>query len=89
MQAAIAALRLAYEQPDTRKRLAQAARDNIVHRQETAWSAPYLAELENCLNVKVCLERRKQLRRRIAINEIFDPTLRSLNMKTLFSKKIA
>lgn len=86
MHAAVSALRMAYEQPAQRKRLAQAARDDIVRRQETAWSAPYQDELAKCLDEETSPDQRQHLRRRVVINEFLDPTLRALNLKALISK---
>ncbi len=86
MHAAVAALRLAYEKPELRKRLAQAARMDIARRQETAWSASYQDELARCLSEEHHSKRRQHLRRHVTINEILDPTLRKLNLKTLILK---
>lgn len=79
MTAATAAMRLAYEQPELRVRLARAGHDDILRRQETAWAASYLDELEGFRDTPVQATRRQRLRRRVVLNEFFDSTLRALN----------
>lgn len=80
------AMRFAYECPEQRLNLAKRAKADIAERQIAAWDASFWQELLAYMDEPKRPLRRRALRRQVLMNEILDPTLRSLNWKALCSK---
>ena len=84
--AAVKSLRIAFEQPAHRMRLAVQGKNSIIARQVTAWGGEWLEEFEKCVDqAKPENHKRQTNRRRIMLNELIVPTLRARNFDALTS----
>lgn len=73
-------MRRCHREPGWRERLGAHARADMAARQETAWSVPFVDEVHRLADASMRVNARAQLRRRVALAELTDPTLRRRNL---------
>jgi glycosyltransferase involved in cell wall biosynthesis len=80
------ALRWAKECPDERELFAGRGRRDILERQQNAWSGKYLERILYLLERSTRNSSRNKFRNSIRNNELLNPTLRRLNIRSLLGK---
>jgi glycosyltransferase involved in cell wall biosynthesis len=71
---------------DLRRRLGKRARDDIAHRQATAWEGLFVDDMLRYLAVSDRHHLRQRLRRNVLLQEVLDPTLRRKNLLALLHR---
>jgi glycosyl transferase family 1 len=82
-------MRRAAQDADLRSRLGQRAANDIRLRQETAWAGHAFDQVTSLLERSMRPPLRRSLLRRVLLQEIVDPTLRSMNISKVLGRWIA